>query len=118
MEAQGKGVFGTNGTPGATVRTVWNTPDVYARRTFDLPEVNPAHLLLTALHDEDAEFYLNGVLAATVKGHTGSYVELPISPEARATLKPGKNLIAVHCHQTGGGQSIDVGLVELKETAR
>ncbi len=114
----GQGVLGTVTTPGANVRTTWETPDVYLRRTFDLPEVNPAHLLLAVLHDEDAEIYLNGVLAATVKGYTGSYDELPISPEARATLKPGKNTIAIHCHQTRGGQSIDAGLIELKDSSR
>jgi Glycosyl hydrolases family 2, sugar binding domain/Glycosyl hydrolases family 2, TIM barrel domain/Glycosyl hydrolases family 2 len=115
---EGPGVLGTERTPGANVRTTWNTPDVWLRRTFDLPEVNPAGLMITALHDEDAEIYLNGVLAATVKGHIGSYEELTIAPEARATLKPGKNTFAIHCHQTGGGQSIDAGLIELKETAR
>jgi hypothetical protein len=113
----GQGVLGTVDTPGANVRTIWNTPDVYLRRTIDLAEVNPANLLLTVIHDEDAEIYLNGILAATVKGYTGSYEELPISPEARATLKPGKNTIAIHCHQTRGGQSIDAGLIELKESA-
>ena len=111
---QGPGVFGTASTPGAKVRTTWDTPDVWIRRSFDLPEVNPAHLSLSALHDEDAEFYLNGVLATTVKGYVGSYEEIPIGPEARATLKPGKNTLAIHCHQTGGGQAIDAGLVEVK----
>jgi hypothetical protein len=115
---QGPGVLGTANTPGANVRTTWDTPDVWARREFDLPAINPANLLLSVLHDEDAEIYLNGVLAATVKGHTGSYDELAIAPEARATLKPGKNVFAVHCHQTRGGQSIDVGLIELKEAGR
>jgi hypothetical protein len=115
---EGPGVLGTAGTPGAHVRTTWNTPDIWARRTFDLPEINPSNLYLSVLHDEDAEIYLNGVLAANVRSHTGSYDEVPISPEARATLKPGKNTVAVHCHQTGGGQSIDVGLVELKEPSR
>jgi hypothetical protein len=115
---EGPGVLGTANTPGANVRTTWNTPDIWARRIFDLPEVNPATLLLSVLHDEDAEIYLNGILAATVKGHTGSYEELPIAPEARATLKSGKNLIAVHCHQTRGGQSIDAGLIELRQSPR
>jgi hypothetical protein len=115
---EGPGVFGTDRTPGAVVRTTWNTPDIWVRRTFTLPEVDPSKLLIVSLHDEDAEFYLNGVLAASVKGHVGSYEEIPISPEARATLKPGKNVIAIHCHQTGGGQSIDAGIIELREPGR
>ncbi len=112
---EGPGVLGTKNTPGAEVRTTWDTPDVWARRPFDLPEVNPARLLITAIHDEDAEIYLNGILAARLTGHTGGYEDVTINPEAAGTLKPGRNLIAIHCHQTQGGQSIDAGLVEVRE---
>ena len=115
---EGPGVLGTASTPGAAVRTTWDTPDIWARRAFTLPEVDPSKLLLSAIHDEDAEFYLNGVLAATVKGHVGGYGELPITPEAAATLKAGKNVLAVHCHQTRGGQAIDAGIVEVREPKR
>ena len=38
---------------------------------------------------------------------------MEITPAAAATLKPGRNLIAIHCHQTGGGQYLDAGLVDL-----
>ena len=116
---EGPGVLGTDRTPGANVRTVWNSPDIWARRTISLPEGHdPKNLLLNVLHDEDAEFYLNGVLAATVKGYSGSYDELPISEAAIATLKPGENILAVHCHQTGGGQAIDAGLIEIRPPGR
>jgi hypothetical protein len=113
------GGFGTKGTPGAIVRTDWSSPDIWIRREFTLPEVDASKLFLFAHHDEDVEVYLNGVLAAKVGGYTSEYEELPIADEARATLRPGrKNILAVHCHQTGGGQYIDVGLAEIKSRPR
>ena len=115
---EGVGVFGTRGTPGAEVRTTWDTPDVWARRSFDLPEVNPTRLMISAIHDEDAEIYFNGVLAAKVAGYTSGYEEVAINPEAAAALKPGRNVMALHCHQTAGGQSVDAGLVEVREPKR
>ena len=69
-------------------------------------------------HDEDAEIYLNGVLAAKVASYNTDYEETPITPEALAALRAGQeHVIAVHCHQTGGGQSIDVGLSAVKPAA-
>jgi hypothetical protein len=111
---QGKAGFGTRGTPGAVVRTEWKTPDIWLRREFTLPEGQWNNLQLWMHHDEDAEIYVNGAPAATAGGYTTDYEEQPLSAEGRAALKPGKNVIAVHCHQTGGGQYIDVGLVEVQ----
>jgi hypothetical protein len=64
-------------------------------------------------HDEDAVIYINGVAGAHPKGYTADYFNRPPNVAGKAALQPGKNLIAVHCHQTGGGQYIDVGLVEV-----
>jgi hypothetical protein len=110
----GPGGFGTVGTPGAVVRTVWNTDSIWLRREITLPEGPFTQLQLQLHHDEDVEVYLNGVLAAKLAGYTTGYKEVPISEEARKTLRPGANVLAVSCKQTTGGQYIDVGLVELK----
>jgi hypothetical protein len=107
----GPGGLGTEGTPNTQVRTIWDTSDVWARREFEIKQLLlSGQVLLRIYHDEDAEVYLNGTRIGEVKGYVTSYVEIPLSEEARQALKAGKNVLAVHCHQTGGGQFIDVGL--------
>jgi hypothetical protein len=61
-------------------------------------------------HDEDADIYLNGELVATLPGYTAGYVRIPLDTHARGMLKAGANTLAVHVHQTTGGQYIDVGI--------
>ncbi len=108
------GGFGTKDTPGTTVRTEWKTPDIWVRRTFTLEKV-PADPHLMIHHDEDAEVYINGKLAAKPAGFTTDYAPMPVNKEAKAALKTGKNTIAIHCRQTTGGQYIDAGIVEVIE---
>jgi hypothetical protein len=107
---QGPAGFGTEGTPGAHVRTLWNTADLWLRRTVTLPDSLPPSPMLRVHHDEDVEIYVNGILAATATSYTTDYEALPLTPAAKAALKPGQNLLAAHCHQTGGGQYLDLGL--------
>lgn len=109
---EGPGGFGTKMTPGAVVRTEWKTHDIWLRRTFEMPDTK-GDLSLLVHHDEDVEVYINGILAATSTGFTTDYEELSISKEALASLKPGKNVFAVHCKQTQGGQYIDVGMIRI-----
>ena len=108
---QSAGGFGTRGTPGAVVRTEWNTGDIWLRREFTAP-ASATSLALRVHHDEDAEVFLNGLLAMRLPRWTTGYVEIPLSPEVAKALVPGKNVLAIHCHQNGGGQYIDAGLVE------
>lgn len=109
---QGVGGFGTQGTPGAIIGTEWNTTNIWLRREFILPDRPLKNPRLLLIYDEDPEVYLNGVLATKLSGWITEYDEADIDSAALATLKPGKNLMAVHASQTYGGQTIDVGIGE------
>jgi hypothetical protein len=107
----GPGGFGTEGTPNTIVRTVWNTPDIWMRRSFELTEIPvKGDLAVRLYHDEDATVYLNGHKVAEVQGYNTQYIEVLLPESARRLLQPGQNWLGVHCDQTGGGQFIDVGL--------
>ena len=113
--AQGDAGFGTAATPGAAVRTVWNTPDIWMRRTFTLASAALSNPHWNIAHDEDADVYLNGTLVARLSGYTSGYVRIPFDAAARAALRAGPNTLAVHVHQTKGGQYADVGIDEVIE---
>jgi hypothetical protein len=80
-----------------------------------MPQGNFKNLKFISWHDEDIEIYINGVLAGTASGYNTGYMPLDITPKGLAALKPGKNVIAAHCHQTVGGQYIDVGIADIIE---
>jgi hypothetical protein len=111
---EGPGGFGTQGTPGAVVRTEWNTPDIWLRREFTMPDGKWSDLQFRLHHDEDAEVYVDGILATQVSGYVADYEAVRIKTKAREILKPGKHVLAVHCKQTRGGQYIDVGLEDVQ----
>ena len=92
------------------VRTPWTGADIWIRREITLPATIPARLVLLVKHDEDAEVYVNGVPAGSLTGYAGDYVPVSLNDAGRAALKPGTNTLAVHCHNTVGGQGVDVGI--------
>jgi len=109
---KGQAGFGTEGE----AHTAWSSDDIWIRRTFTMPEGKFKNLQFYVFHDEDAEIYINGILAATADSYNSSYEPLEMNPAAQALLKPGGQItLAVHCHQTEGGQFIDVGLVNVAE---
>jgi len=111
---EGRSGFGTKGTPGAIVGTEWKSGDIWLRREFSLPEGQLNNPQLRVHHDEDVEVYINGVLAMKASGFISEYDFFEMEDAGKAALKPGKNTMAVHCHQTQGGQFVDVGLVDVK----
>ena len=107
----GNGGFGTTSTPGSRVGTIWATDNIWLRKTFELKSI-PANPVLWMHHDEDAEVFINGKPVATVKGFSNKYGPVPIPAEKRSAIMVGKNVMAVHCKQTTGGQFIDVHLID------
>jgi hypothetical protein len=103
----GHGGLGSNQTPGAPVATQWNTSDVWLRRTITIDKPGEQILALRIWHDEQSHVYVNGKLATTLEGYTTGYETIEIDA---GVFKPGENVVAIHCHQTSGGQFIDFGI--------
>ena len=54
--------------------------------------------------------YLNGHQILKRPRHLSDYRTEMLPRSAVQHLRKGENVLAVHCHQTRGGQYIDVGL--------
>ena len=104
--------FGSADFKSAPVRTKWDTEEIWLRRQFTLPKGKLNFPALKALNGQECEVFLNGVLAARLRGRGSSYDEFDINAEAAKTLKPGINHIALHCVQGKKDQFIDAGLIQ------
>ena len=108
---QGPGGFGQGNVHGSRIGTPWTTDEIWVRREVKVSGEVLKDPRLQIHHDEDAEVYVNGVLAAKTSGYTMGTVWLKLDAGAVAALKEGTNVLAVHCKQTRGGQYIDVDVV-------
>ena len=106
---EGFGGFGTADTPGSRLGTRWETNDIWMRKSFELDKI-PSRPALLIHHDEGAEVFINGQLVAELQRYSPQYKVVVLETPKADTLKTGTNIMAVHCHQTAGGQFIDVHL--------
>ena len=118
---QGPGGFGTRGTPGAEVRTVWNGPEIWLRRDIFIPDAeagaDPSDSACCSTTTRTPRSTSTACSRPAPEATPSDYQPVRIRPEALKALKPGKNVLAVHCRQTSGGQYIDVGLGRLEPAA-
>jgi len=99
-----------NGRPGGkNHNTSWTSSDIWLRTSFMMTEI-PKAVELRVMYDEDTEVYLNGQKIADFNGYVTSYKNQLLSQKALGALQTGRNTLAIHCKQTGGGQFIDLGL--------
>ena len=114
---QGPGGFGALNDAAHAVHTTWNTPEIWIRRTVEIPaSLKPIRLRFEAYHDEDLEVSLDGVPAARWEGYSGSYVAIEVPVEGLRPIKSGGDrlVMAAHCRNTPGGpQGLDVGVAAI-----
>ncbi|MBO4995724.1 MAG: DUF4965 domain-containing protein [Muribaculaceae bacterium] len=107
---EGPAAFGTMESE-PLAKTQWGTKNIWVRRTVDITEdLGDRPVYLDFSHDDDAVFYINGVKAFSIEGY-GKNKVAEISPEARAALRPGKNVMAAECVSPQGGSFLDFGLI-------
>lgn len=121
--SEGVGAFSTENTGGKPVmirnefcktggNTSWTTTDIWIRRTVELPEdIKQKDVFVEYTHDDGTEFYINGIRVIDTGANDGEHLIEKLPVDVVANLHSGKNLIAVHCRNTGGYGVIDFGLM-------
>lgn len=104
---KGPSKFGGDKTLSA--KTKWSKSDIWMRRVVTLKEdiLDP---VLKVSHDDNYEVYINGKLLYKEAGVSKPYKYVNLEKSLGKLFKKGKNVIAVHCHDTGGERYIDVGI--------
>lgn len=110
------GAFGTRENE-PTAKTQWGTPEIWVRRAVDIDanDLDGRPVYIEFSNDDDAVFYVNGVKIYSTGStcNKNKIIELP--SEAKAALKPGKNLIAAECINPVGNGLLDFGLLVPKD---
>ncbi|MEO8720160.1 MAG: DUF5127 domain-containing protein [Ginsengibacter sp.] len=101
----GKAPFSDNKTAGGTL---WQTKDLWVRRTFNLKKTDFNKLFLKLRHDDNIEVYINGKKVYEKIGWIHKFEFLPLD---KSDLKKGKNVLAIHIANTAGGAFLDAGIV-------
>jgi serine/threonine protein kinase/tetratricopeptide (TPR) repeat protein len=103
-------VYGATNYAPRSNRTITPGTNFWLRRTFELPNVPAGKLVFRLSRNHDAEIFINGIQAAAAADWTDADVLAPCSEAGRAALKPGANILAVHCQYADGGAPVEVGI--------
>ena len=90
---------------------------MWARIEFDVTDPSMDEFRLEARFSGGFEAFVNGVSAAKEVDGSGTFAPFDLTPRARAALRPGKNLLALHAIHTGlsdGLRFIDIGMTALR----
>ena len=105
-------VTGPVGSEGG-VNTRWadHNSDAYVIREVELtPEQLDGDMELRFSHDDEMWLYINGTQVHDTGDNYIYNEKLVLTPEMKALLKPGRNVVAARCHNGIGGAHLDYGL--------
>ena len=92
-------------------KTLWESDNLYYRRSFDLKDSGPDNLYLKLRHDDNVKVYINGIEIYDYKGWQHSFKYIQLNKRALESLKKNGNVLAIHIQNTAGGRWLDAGLV-------
>jgi mono/diheme cytochrome c family protein len=102
------------------VRTSWDSERLWLRRAFEVPGEGYENFRLRVEFRGSFEVWINGVHAGSSGEESAGPLEVKVAPAAAATIRPGRNLIAIAARRTAAGdgdQYIDVALTALRPPA-
>jgi hypothetical protein len=119
---QGEAPFGQLPKPDEErpIHTTWETERIWLRAEFDLPEGRIEDVRLAIRNLGAFDLYLNGVPAVSTNLDRNAYYDYPVSKDALRTLKPGRNVMAIHAmriHEKSIGQFLDVSFQAMRPLA-
>ncbi|MEI6676934.1 MAG: glycoside hydrolase family 2 TIM barrel-domain containing protein, partial [Verrucomicrobiota bacterium] len=95
---------------GNQTRTEWKTPEIYFRKSFEYDGAALKNGAVIIRHNDNTEIYINGQKVLGVTGSKG-YTMCLVTGQLQNALKKGSNIIAVHSHEGGHGQWIDLAIL-------
>ncbi|HPO16431.1 MAG TPA: glycoside hydrolase family 2 TIM barrel-domain containing protein [Candidatus Hydrogenedentes bacterium] len=93
------------------IKTPWKSSDLWLRQEFTRANAAMESAAVVMHHDEDVEIFLNGKKICAHDRWNDRYEAFDVTSALKEALVDGKNIIAVHIHQTSGGQFFDMALL-------
>ncbi|MBI1357772.1 MAG: DUF1553 domain-containing protein [Acidobacteria bacterium] len=100
-----------------SIATPWESDNLWLRTEIDVDEKELTDFRLYVRAFAHFEAFVNGVAAADSVQETGTHVDYKLTPQAAATVRPGKNVLAVRVFRSRppeSGQHVDIGLTAVR----
>lgn len=108
---RGQGAFGSENRSEIHTRWADENSDIYVRRYFNIDAgLLAKDYVLKFSHDDVCEIYLNGTKIVDTGLQWRWNVKQDLDANMKKLLRAGRNVLAVHCHNTTGGAHLDFGL--------